>query len=418
MAEQASFEREIEHWIVGALSTVDPPMSFDDLVCVLPGVFPVDVLRALERMEARATLDDTVAARLKERAISRPEGCGDSVALPVPHPLDFDWRFSPAAVQRLTHECLAERSAYGPVLVGAPSVWQAIRERGSAGAVLLDANPVMIEALRPYADSRHRALLHDVREDVPQVRASDAVLLDPPWYPEHQRLFLWTASQVCKVGGRVLVSMPAVGTRPGIPRDREDGFGWARRLGFALETQDEGVLPYTSPPFERNALAAAGISGLPPEWRRGDLIVLRKLNDVETSKPVAYYDPPWDEVTIKKVRIRVRFGRSAGGDLAEPTLTTIVAGDVLDSVSRRDPRREHIKVWTSGNRVFGTRSPDVLLEVLRGVAAGEDAVARVVSAADRRLSRRESAAVATAAEQVARLVETERAELAEWGWPA
>src|SRR5712691_8552322 len=42
-------------------------------------------------------------------------------------------------------------------------------------------------------------------------------------------------------------------------------------------------------------------------------------------------------------------------------LRSIVPGDVLSSISRRDPRRRKAAVWTSGNRLFGTDRPDLVL---------------------------------------------------------
>jgi hypothetical protein len=39
-----------------------------------------------------------------------------------------------------------------------------------------------------------------------------------------------------------------------------------------------------------------------------------------------------------------------------------IDGDVLPSVSRRDPRRRLAHVWTSGNRVFRTDNPELVLD--------------------------------------------------------
>ncbi len=70
----------------------------------------------------------------------------------------------------------------------------------------------------------------------------------------------------------------------------------------------------------------------------------------------------WVERTFDGVRIRIDSGHSDGSDDAR--LVTIVPGDVLPSVSRRDARRATARIWTSGNRVFGCASPRALLEAL------------------------------------------------------
>ncbi len=46
----------------------------------------------------------------------------------------------------------------------------------------------------------------------------------------------------------------------------------------------------------------------------------------------------------------------------EVNLISLVKGDILPTVSRRDPRRRQADVWTSGNRIFQTDNPRLVLE--------------------------------------------------------
>lgn len=66
-------------------------------------------------------------------------------------------------------------------------------------------------------------------------------------------------------------------------------------------------------------------------------------------------------MVIGRSRIRVKVGESVGTD----PLEKIVEGDILDSVSRRDKRRDHPNVWTSTNHVYRTSNPEQLLRSLR-----------------------------------------------------
>ncbi|MGH3222796.1 MAG: hypothetical protein ACRDPY_29555 [Streptosporangiaceae bacterium] len=45
-------------------------------------------------------------------------------------------------------------------------------------------------------------------------------------------------------------------------------------------------------------------------------------------------------------------------------LGEIVAGDVLDTVSRRDPIRDQIGLLTSGNRAFSLNRPEVFAKII------------------------------------------------------
>src|SRR4249920_3498410 len=54
------------------------------------------------------------------------------------------------------------------------------------------------------------------------------------------------------------------------------GHDWTERFPCI---EEHLALTYETPFFEANALAAAGLRGIPCEWRRGDLVVIRKMAD-------------------------------------------------------------------------------------------------------------------------------------------
>lgn len=408
----------VERFVLDAVRERSPG-CLDELVVHLPGVYPTEAIAAVERLGRRGDVDSVTLARLRRRGAADLTSLLPANPLPVPHPLDFDWRFSPSAVDRLVHECQSRLSGTRPVLLGAPSMFWALRRVESMPPLLLDANPSVIKALAGTGDELHDARLCDLRCDGLPDEQSAVVVVDPPWYREHERLFLWAAAQLCRSGGSVLVSVPAEGTRPGVKADRDEALAWAEHLGFEVEAMEPGALGYVSPPFERNALAAVGLGGMPNEWRHGDLVVLRMREHVETARPECAVDDRWPEVTIGSVGIRVR-GRGTEGseEGLDPRLRKLVPGDVLDTVSRRDPRRQSVAMWTSGNRVFAARSPDVLLEVARSLADGVDPHAPVAALVGRRLTAAEKRNIRSAAAQVSAVVDAERAELVAMGWAA
>ncbi len=175
---------------------------------------------------------------------------------------------------------------------------------------------------------------------------------------------------------------------------------------------------YLSPPFERNALAASGLERLPPEWRRGDLVTLRSSGHRGKYTPPETDADRWPEVAIGQVRFRVRGSARPGSPSVSPQLGTIVRGDVLDSVSRRDPRRSTADVWTSGNRVFSCGSPDVLVVVLQAIADRTSPPARVAATLGRRLTPAEKCNIRAAMDHVSSIVRIESGELAAMGWAA
>src|SRR5262249_27545966 len=100
-------------------------------------------------------------------------------------------------------------------------------------------------------------------------------------------------------------------------------------------------------------------------------------------------------------------------DFRDPTLSPAVPGDMLATVSRRDPVRAAVDVWTCGNRVFRCAGPGVfrvIVSALRRQGDAENAVATVIG---RKLSAAEATLVRRAAAQAADLVRREERELAE-----
>jgi hypothetical protein len=413
--DDTGFEESVDRWILAALHA-DRIGNLDDLVCHLPGVYPTDVRAAVNRLETCGRLPVATARRLRRRAQAVSSPATADWQLPVPHPLDFDWRFSTGALERLVAECEQLAGGEQVVLLGAPTVMCALRERSRVPALLLDANPGVVGSFPP--DPNYLVRKCDFRlDELPNVTAR-VIVLDPPWYRDHERLFLWAASRLSRSGTTVLVSMPAEGTRPGVAKETEAALQSAGRWGLEVRWREPGALAYLSPPFERNALAAAGLKGIPHEWRRGDLIALQATaTTAEDCAPEASTDR-WPEVTFGRVRVRVRVPATPRFGRILPQLRSVVPGDVLDSVSRRDARRDMADVWTSGNRIFSCESPAALMVVLQAIANRKTPEGEVASAVGRPLTATEESNICAAADQVCTVVETETEELAAMGWAA
>jgi len=127
--------------------------------------------------------------------------------------LDYDWRFTPEAVALLLQESQRLNPDNTPLaLLGMPSVYQAAIADPNRPAILLDATRTTIAALRhdglsPGQKHQVAAQCDLTRDALPAIHAG-VVLLDPPWYEDHMRAFLWAATALCRIGGHILVSFP------------------------------------------------------------------------------------------------------------------------------------------------------------------------------------------------------------------
>jgi hypothetical protein len=392
--------------------------TYPTLLAELGSVYPAVLLAALERLACRGEIPASIAeaalaaARCRLDLLAPPT---QSLPLPVPHPLDFDWRFSAAAVQFLMEEV---RQWGGPlVCLGAPSLFRSVaRQSDGFEAYLIDANPAVVtqlaSPLRPAS-----TILADLAVDrLPDLEAG-SIVADPPWYPEYIHLFLSVARSLCSDKSRIWISVPPVGTRPGIEAEREELLrSGGESLGLMLTGDYPGALIYTTPPFERNALRAEGILGVPETWRRGDLLVFSPTGThwSQVTPPKLGSEAVWSEVDWMGVRVRFRMpGGGVVPQVRDPCLRSVVAGDILSSVSRRDPVREEVQVWTSGNRVFRCDDVELLHAIAQACAENKDIRGTVHTVLARQPSSDEIALALQAESQFRNLITTEWEEYAE-----
>lgn len=379
------FLGRVDDWVANA--AVAQP-SADEFLSLLPGVWPVEALAALRRLERGGKVPRGFRSAI-ENSLRQPRRRHQhvtSLAAPprfLEHPLDFEWLFTRTGqnviLGELRHAC---RSDCGTVLcLGCPTLF----DRGKhllpeQQFVLWDKNASSLGQMH----EAHALLDIDLRHEPLPTRPAIAAVLDPPWYNDFYRLFIWAALRNVALGGHILLSFPPEGTRPSASRDREHVIGWATDAGAELIFHRRCCLPYRSPLFEANALAAGGLPSVPLDWRRGDLLVFRKAASLQVARPlIPELAAHWTEHRFGCVRLRIRTG-----DEEPPSQTMRAVGKsaVLPSVSTRFPKRNFANVVTTGNRFLHTTSANQMSEICRefsfcfdsrsGVARGSPASGR------------------------------------------
>lgn len=356
-----AFADQVDTWISGALA--EGKRTFGEVLCALPGVYPTEVLPSLHRITAAGGLQPNCLSAIERDASRRRTPIRRGIDwLPLPHPLDFEWRFSGETCAALLARADALNRRDQPIaLIGTPGLCAHLLEHGPIGrpfSFLGEANVVTGElrrrAIREAAEISFLAC--DANPGL-----ADTVVIDPPWYADYIRPLFRMAAAACHVGGHVLVSLPPEGARPSARTDRRQTLALARRLGLRAIACEPGTLAYDTPFFEWNSLAAAGVRNLPPTWRRGDLLIFERLPIRVAPMAKRQTASAWEETVVHGVRFRTRM-TAAPSDCGEKPagLIPILENDVLPSVSRRDPRRAGVDVWTSGNRIFRCRRPDLV----------------------------------------------------------
>ena len=416
--DQTVFEQDVDTWTRAALANNDA-LGFAALVAALPGVYPSQVWASVERLATTSAVSAQTVGHLRHsKGTDAVVGFDEPACpLPLPHPLDFDWRFSYDTVEVLLKRCAdLSQPSETIVLLGTPRL--AIRATHSSCPrrfLYLDRNPAAVAAVAQRGNPQNTQRFDAMEDAIPCPETAAAVCIDPPWYLPQFRSFLWVAAALCRLGGHVLCSIPAVGTRPRMATEWQHMQAWADRCGLSLIHYERSALTYVTPPFEMNALRAGGFSGVSTHWRRSDFAVFARTGPPLIARPSRpEMAPPWQEFIVSGVAFRTspvtRPCTETG--FQDPRLRTLVPGDILPSVSARDQRRAGAEVWTTGNRIFGCAGSNLLHPIIQAVADNGTAAQNVAQHLGRTLRDHEHVQVLLAVQQIKKLVTIERNEQA------
>lgn len=407
----SEYQRNLESWILSAVEA--GATSFQDILLSLPGVFPLDLVPALQRLKRSRHLS---VGFLNENPVIKEKSTfrgSYQISLPIPHLLDYDWRFTDEAAERILQTSLRLTDSGDTLLfLGTPTV--ALRASNAADARVLrlvEWNPAVaaISGQLPNILVSHTDALREAGNEF----AADVVVTDPPWYRDYLRSFAWTSALWCREGGHVLLSIPPIGTRPEMRDEHRALVKYCNSIGLERVQLIEGALPYVTPPFEINALRANGFDHVPQEWRRGDLWVMRRAGQSLGERPPRPAHDRWIDLHIGMMRLKIRKGSRS--DLIDPRLVALIDGDICPSVSRRHPLRQDAQLWTSNNRVFGCKSPDLLAGIVSASTSGASVLRIVGQEVNRRLTDSEAKRVSAAADSLRRIAALEHDELLSFG---
>jgi hypothetical protein len=299
-----------------------------DLVAVFdqsPGVYPTTLLELWreELKRRQLTAREATSSAYDVRANDN---------LPVGHPVDADWRFTPESTVDLAQLALTDVPAGEPVAhLGTPSTFlRCALSDEQHQHILLDRNVSVLDTLAAQ-DIRPPHIMFGVdlqAIDRLHLRAGAAVV-DPPWYLDKTLLFLAVAAEACRTNATVVLCQPAVGTRPGVEGERRTLLERVPELGLELHALRSGAVRYVTPHFEAASLRAAALGApIPTNWRRGDILLLKRTSQARPARHDTVLDRQWTEVSFGPVRIKLTV-RPTGHDL-----DSLVPGNVLTTVTR------------------------------------------------------------------------------------
>lgn len=364
------------------------PLRFQEVVQAAEGGYPSDVLSALRAMQ-----EDKQAFVLSSGAWSEGEGPLEkgiakssdiqrpirdvSDGLPEPHPVDFDWRFTPKTLVDLGNYIDASDLEQVAIL-GAPTLYKYLADSGIK-AQLFDRNPYIVQYFKKagYSSVTECDLFNFSGFPV----QFQWVIADPPWYIDHYDAFLRASRKLLAREGKLLLSVLPRLTRPSAARDRLNIVEVAAKIGFDLIEIKPAALHYASPPFEIEALRAEGL--MLDDWRSGDIFCFalrcHQLKEAGPHKPSG--EANWLSFQLGTTIIKIKQESRPESEPFDYQPVSPSGNVRLRSVSRRSPVRSKINLWTSRNIALTVSKTVALSEALEKIRRGESASRTLASTA-------------------------------------
>lgn len=332
-----------------------PGATLQSVICGACGAFPTIVLKRLRELG--------LADRLPFES-EMGEEPNKSAIVPELHLLDFEWYFTKKTSERIA-DLLINRTK-NHLCLSAPTVASAICGRLSR-TVLVDRNSLIKYRFRDNKDFL-TFIVSDINDPLPISNSFDAIFFDPPWYPEFFAHWLWQASKFIQIGGLIAFPLFQSLMRPTAQFERLEILKEASRLG-KIRIEKE-IITYETPIFEQESMVESGIA-IRANWRHADLVLI-EIN--EKPEKTAYSeriinDDIWDTFLIGQQVIKLRKNRECEGGFVFGPVDGC-PNYLLPSVSRTDPRRAQIDIWTSRNRVARVGKWELVSNILRHLACG------------------------------------------------
>ncbi|RZJ51493.1 MAG: class I SAM-dependent methyltransferase [Flavobacterium sp.] len=361
------------------------PRSFEYLSMNAQSYDPTDLYKTLKVLEKKNFItnfdglwclknhdpNSTIINNADAKAKFFNEHIGFFALFEKPHPLDFEWRNSVGSLDFLVKHI--ECSTFDNdriLLLGFPTLFAATSlKEMSQHITLVDKNQPVIKDLEKLISKDNFNIVEaDIFKVDPDLLGKyQMVILDPPWYSPHFYDFIWLAAKCVEIGGSISISIPPINARPSIPQERIQWFSFCQENGLCLENLYSQKLSYAMPFFEFNAFRIAGVKDVLPFWRKGDLAIFKKTENIETLRPLVNdVIEEWIEIQIDTVRFRIKMDKTTGTKLPLQ-IHSIVDTEILPSISARDIRRNEANVWTSGNRIYKVQNSAKFVTLLEHI---------------------------------------------------
>ena len=384
-------EKTLAHYAV-IRSLERSPQTFRQLLESCHSLFPDQLLTLLHEMEVgrlvrregdEYALDSSVPNQWRKIHADWNENLDKAYTslsaimgrIHLPHCLDYEWWFTHGGREKVAELLLHNNPLPAPgtvVFLGSPLFGAfASALLPESQIYILDKSNATLETIKGDVDEGKVHLMHyDAEQPLPQelIGIADMVFFDPPWYVDYYDLFLRRSMQLAfgRYATVAFVLFPLL-TRPASLQERKRVFEIAMAYGLSLVAMESHVAHYYTPQFEQESLTNKGIDA--KNWRRGDLaIFISDGTHLPENIALRVEKEQWLELIVGKIKVKVRVKDESPDIYITPELLDFADGNVaLPTVSRRDPIRSEIDLWTSTQRGFKIKGWRAIWKIVEGI---------------------------------------------------
>jgi hypothetical protein len=339
--------------------------NFYDLTNKVCAVNPVELVCSLERLHQNGAIDEHTYQKLINSASACPpvEEQNHLKTLPIPHQVDYDWRFSEIGKKyfmEFIRDNFLEKSKITRIaFIGSPTLFRYYcnNDIENLEIYLIDFNAekhISKFILPSNAHVVNCNINYDWNSDLELDKIqAEIIIIDPPWYPEYYKKFFELSDVIGCSQCTVIGAFPPLLTRESISAERYEIDLYVKGLGFDRLQYEPLCIEYYSPPFEKNVFHTNNIFNFSVFWRRGDFFFTHRNNRaINNNEKIIIRNGAWVERDIGIVRFKLRQSIITEDKNFNIELESLYKNNIYPSVSRRFKGHDKINVWTSGNRVF------------------------------------------------------------------
>ena len=394
----------ISQIILGAIERA--PRNFDNLIELCHSLFPDELQTVLDgmvsdmligKMDDEYTLNSSSLKRWTKIQIDWQENLDRSHKalidimdrIHLPHCLDYEWWFTHTSREDLSYRIVNQNPLPVPhtiAFLGSPLLGAFLSLLVPETEIyILDKSKATLDTISKSLNLRRLHLVHyDAENPLPNdlIGIAQMVFFDPPWYEDYYKLFLRRSMQLSYGNySMIAIVLFPILTRPTSLQERKRVLETAMSYGLSVVDIEPRVAHYLTPRFEYESLNKKGISV--KNWRKGDLVLF--LSDggcLPENIAIRVEQFQWKEAIIGKVKVKVKIKEENPNIYIAPVILTAHGSEaILSSVSRRDPFRNEVDLWTSTHRGLKIKGWKAVWKIVEGmqdcVTTTEEMVTRI-----------------------------------------